>query len=198
MAKLLMIDNYDSFTYNLVDELKLLSHQVTVVRNSLSLATLKQLASEHDVVVISPGPSSPNEAGQCLALLEDEAMNVPILGICLGHQIICQSAGATITRAPQPVHGKATDMTHNSQACFETLPNPIRIARYHSLVAKDLPSSLAVIATSGEQVMAVYQANKNRLGLQFHPESILTTYGSLLLQRAVNFLLNSNFEGARR
>ena len=194
MARLLFIDNFDSFTYNLVDEFRCLNHQVTVIRNHVDIDDAERLALEHDAVIISPGPGNPQQAGICLSLVKRLAGNKPILGICLGHQLIVESFGGKVDRAPVPVHGKASLVNHNQSGCFANLPNPFNVGRYHSLIALDVPEGFEVTATvkdsEQELVMAVHHKEKKLLGFQFHPESVLTTQGSRLLEDSINMLLN--------
>ena len=190
MAQILMVDNFDSFTYNLVDEFCCLDHQVTVIRNQVPLETAIELAEQSDLVVVSPGPGTPSESGICHPLLASLRGKIPFLGICLGHQLIIEQAGGTIARAEQPVHGKASLMTHDATHCFQGLDNPLRVGRYHSLLATDVPDDFLVLAQTNQEVMSVYHPGDRLLGFQFHPESILTTQGSRLLKQAVAELLS--------
>ena len=189
---LLMIDNYDSFTWNLVQYLAELGAEVKVVRNDeYSVPELLAMQPEH--VVISPGPCTPNEAGVSLAAIQAFAGLVPILGVCLGHQSIGQAFGAAVVRAAQPMHGKTSAVYHHNQGVFSGLNNPLIATRYHSLVvaADSVPAELAVTAwTQTEQgeleaIMGLQHNTLNIEGVQFHPESILTEQGHALL---ANFL----------
>ena len=184
----LMIDNYDSFTYNLVQYLGELGAEVKVFRNDkLSLADIEKLAP--DYIVISPGPCTPNEAGISLDLVKRCAGHIPILGVCLGHQVIGQAFGGHIVRARQVMHGKVSMTYHNGQGLFSGFDNPFQTTRYHSLVIekKSLPACLEVTAWTQtndgerEEIMAVRHREQKLVGVQFHPESILTDYGHDLL-----------------
>ncbi len=191
MSKILFIDNFDSFSYNLVDEFESLGHELLVVRNQVELDTLIALAEQSDLLVISPGPGSPKNAGNCLALLDRVVGKLPVLGICLGHQLIIEQQGGRVEKAPLPVHGKSAQIQHNETHCFEGLANPFNVGRYHSLVAHEIPPSLEVLATVDSLVMSVFDQQKKLLGFQFHPESILTIEGSRLLANSIELLLQS-------
>ena len=184
---LLMIDNYDSFTYNLVQYLGELGAEVRVFRND-ALSVDEALALEPERVVISPGPCTPNEAGISLALVAACAGRVPVLGVCLGHQAIGQVFGGRVVRAPRVMHGKTSPIRHDGRTVFRGLPNPFLATRYHSLVVarEGMPSCLEVSAwTDDGIVMGLRHRELPLEGVQFHPESILTSAGKQLLQ---NFL----------
>ena len=189
---LLMIDNYDSFTYNLVQYFAQLQAEVKVIRNDeLSIAEIERLQPKW--IVVSPGPCTPNEAGVSLALIEQFAGRVPILGVCLGHQSIGQAFGGSIVRAKQVMHGKTSLVHHRGEGVFKDLNNPFTVTRYHSLVIEQqsLPDCLEVTAwTEDEQggldeIMGVRHKTLAIEGVQFHPESILSEHGHDLLN---NFL----------
>ncbi len=189
---LLIIDNYDSFTYNLYQYFCQLGAEVKVVRNDeIDLAGIEALNPTH--LVISPGPCTPNEAGISLAAIQHFAGKLPILGVCLGHQAMAQAFGATIVRAKQAMHGKTSPITHTDQSVFHGLNNPLTVTRYHSLVvqADTLPSEFMVTAwttTSDgkrDEIMGICHKELALEGVQFHPESILTQQGHKLL---ANFL----------
>ncbi len=189
---LLMIDNYDSFTYNLVQYLGELGEDVHVHRNdAVNVDALK--AMEPDRIVVSPGPCTPNEAGVSLAAIECFAGKVPILGVCLGHQSIGQAYGARIVHAKKIMHGKISMIHHNSQGVFAGLPSPFEATRYHSLViaADSLPDCLEVTAwtenENGEldEIMGVRHKTDRVEGVQFHPESILSQHGHDLLRNFI-------------
>ena len=189
---LLMIDNYDSFTYNLVQYFAELGSEVQVHRNdTISLEEIEALAPER--IVISPGPCTPNEAGISMAVIERFAGQLPILGVCLGHQSLGQVFGARVVRAKQVMHGKTSWVHHQHQGVFQGLANPLQATRYHSLVFEQssLPECFEVTAwTQDEQgqideIMGVRHKSLPLEGVQFHPESILTQHGHELLK---NFL----------
>ena len=187
---ILMIDNYDSFTYNLVQYLGELGAEVETVRNdAVGIEDIKGLRPEG--IVISPGPCTPNEAGICLEVVDRLASAYPILGVCLGHQCIGQAFGAKVVRADRIMHGKTSMIYHRSQGVFAGLPQPFEATRYHSLVLDpdSIPPTLSVLAWTefegGHEIMGVKHRDLNVQGVQFHPESILTTSGHDLLR---NFL----------
>ncbi|MBL6687940.1 MAG: aminodeoxychorismate/anthranilate synthase component II [Pseudomonadales bacterium] len=191
---LLMIDNYDSFTYNIVQYLFELGAEVEVARNDqITLDDIAVLAPNQ--IVISPGPCTPNEAGISLAVIDRFAGQIPILGICLGHQSIAQAYGGDIIRAETVMHGKTSKIHHTGQGVFSGLPSPFVATRYHSLVmAKaSLPDTLEITAWTEhengelEAVMGIRHKTQSVEGVQFHPESILTEHGHALLE---NFLTN--------
>ena len=184
---LLMIDNYDSFTYNLVQYLGELGEEVVVYRNDqISLEQIAELAPER--IVISPGPCTPNEAGISVDVIRELGGRIPLLGVCLGHQSIGQAYGGRIVHAKQVMHGKTSLIHHAGKGLFEGLPNPIQVTRYHSLVveAETLPECLEITAwTDDDEIMGLRHRELAVVGVQFHPESILTQYGHELLK---NFL----------
>jgi anthranilate synthase component 2 len=184
---LLMIDNYDSFTYNLVQYLGELGQDVLVYRNDeIDLAKVAALKPDH--IVISPGPCTPNEAGISVPLIKEFAGKIPLLGVCLGHQSIGQAFGGNIVHAKQLMHGKTSLIYHNDVGVFKGLPNPYTATRYHSLVIEkeSLPDCLEITAwTEDGEIMGVRHKTLAVEGVQFHPESILTEYGHELLN---NFL----------
>ena len=181
---ILLIDNYDSFSYNLYQLVGSINPDIKVIRNDeMSVEEIKKLNPSH--IIISPGPGTPSEAG----IIEDlvKEIDIPLLGVCLGHQAICEAYGAKIIRAPEIVHGKK-DLINIDNHChlFNGLNEKIIAARYHSLIASDLPDSLKVIATTKDGiVMGVKHESKKIYGIQFHPESILTPVGKIILK---NFL----------
>ena len=178
----LLIDNLDSFSFNLVDSFERLGADVRVLRNSIGASAAFDLAlAQGALIVLSPGPGAPEGAGCCLELVSLAKGKVPLLGICLGHQAIVAEAGGQVVRAPEPVHGKACPVDHDGTGPFAGLPAPLKVARYHSLATVDVPARLRVIATCGEVVMAVSDPDARQVGLQFHPESILTPVGDLIL-----------------
>ena len=184
---LLMIDNYDSFTYNLVQYLGELGEEVKVVRNdAIDLNGIAALAPTR--IVISPGPCTPREAGVSVSLIREFAGKLPILGVCLGHQAIGEAFGASIVHAGRVMHGKTSDIRHTSIGVFGGLPSPFRATRYHSLAIEraSLPECLEVTAESEDgEIMGVRHRQFALEGVQFHPESILSEHGHALLK---NFL----------
>jgi anthranilate synthase component 2 len=183
----LMIDNYDSFTFNLVQYLGELGAQVRVVRNDeLEVPQIEALAPSH--VVLSPGPCTPNEAGVTLAALERLAGRVPILGVCLGHQAIGQAFGGKVVRAKQVMHGKVSRIGHDGQGVFKSLPQEFVATRYHSLVVEraSLPACLEVSAESEDgEIMGLRHRSLPVEGVQFHPEALLTEHGHRLLENFI-------------
>ncbi|MDB5373781.1 MAG: Anthranilate synthase component 2 [Belnapia sp.] len=185
---ILLIDNYDSFTFNLYHFLGDLGVEVEVRRND-RITSQEALAMRPDGIVLSPGPCTPNEAGICLPLIGAAASaGMPLLGVCLGHQAIGQAFGGTVIRAPQPVHGKVWDVHHRGTDVFAGLPDPFRATRYHSLVVRrsDLPEVLEATAwTEDGLIMGLAHRSLPIWGVQFHPESIASQHGHDLLR---NFL----------
>jgi anthranilate synthase/aminodeoxychorismate synthase-like glutamine amidotransferase len=184
---LLVIDNYDSFTYNLVQYLGELGQEVRVVRNDeIPAAAIAGLGPSH--IVISPGPCTPNEAGISLDVIKTYAGKIPILGVCLGHQSIGQAFGGKIVRAARVMHGKTSQIHHDGKGVFSGLPNPFEATRYHSLLIEraSVPDALEVTArTSEDEIMAVRHRTLPVEGVQFHPESFLTTAGKDLLRNFI-------------
>ena len=188
-----LLDNVDSFTYNLVDELRAMNLHIIVYRNTVNADVLidKMAAqAEHGPVLLmlSPGPGAPHEAGCMPELLKRVAGIYPVLGICLGHQAIVAHYGGEIGRAEAVMHGKSSPVSHNGKAMFENMPQPLPVARYHSLVALTLPDCLVPCAQFEDIVMAVHHPDDRMLGFQFHPESILTADGSQLLLQSIHYL----------
>jgi anthranilate synthase/aminodeoxychorismate synthase-like glutamine amidotransferase len=187
LARVLVIDNYDSFTWNLVQALEVLGAACDVRPNdTIDLGAAMDLALASDAVMISPGPCSPNEAGVSLALIEELAGKKPLLGVCLGHQAIAQIAGGNVVRAKLPMHGKTSAIRHDGRTIFAGLPEPFVATRYHSLIVErsSLPAELEVSAWTDEgEIMGLRHRTMPIEGVQFHPESILTTHGNELLAR---------------
>ena len=190
---ILLIDNYDSFTYNVYQAVANLGHPLQVVRNDrISLADIS--VANYDAIIISPGPGTPDDAGLSKQIVREFAGKLPILGICLGHQVIGEVFGGNVVRAPQPVHGKTTEVAHQGDGLYTDLPQPFTAGRYHSLIVEEasLPECLEVTARNEENlVMGLRHRQFNVQGVQFHPESILTPVGNKLL---ANFL--SSIEAA--
>jgi len=180
---ILVIDNYDSFTYNLVQYLGELGGKPEVVRNDQT--TVEAIAKQApERIVISPGPKTPSEAGICLEVIKAFSGRIPILGVCLGHQAIGQAFGGEVIRAPELMHGKTSEIEHDGKTIFEGLPNPFPATRYHSLIVerKTLPDCLEISAiTFGGLIMGLRHKEMKVEGVQFHPESVLTQAGKQLL-----------------
>ncbi len=184
---ILLIDNYDSFVWNLARYVSELGHTRIVVRNdATSLEDIAALAPSH--IIVSPGPCTPTEAGISNAVITGFGPRVPILGVCLGHQCIGQALGGRVDRARRPMHGKTSRIRHDGSGVFEGLPDPLQVARYHSLIVEDedLPAALRVTARSEDgEIMALAHRDWPLVGVQFHPEAVLTEHGHQLMK---NFL----------
>ncbi len=179
--RILLLDNYDSFTYNLYDYLMQLGTEVEVFRNDmLQVETIKQRG--YTAIVLSPGPKRPVNAGVLMELLDHYHQELPILGICLGHQAIGEYFGAQLKKANRPMHGKTSNITHDNLGIFEGLPHPMQVMRYHSLILEQLPNCLQATAYSPTgEIMALKHQEYPLWGVQFHPESILSPNGLSLL-----------------
>ena len=187
MQRVTLIDNYDSFTFNLVHYLGELGAEVSVWRND-EITVADTLASRPDAIVLSPGPCTPNEAGVCLDLVRSASETTPMLGVCLGHQAIGQAFGGDIVRAPAPMHGKVSRISHQARGLFRGLNGPFQATRYHSLIIEraSTPSELEITAESDDGlVMGVEHRDSQVFGVQFHPESIASEHGRQILR---NFL----------
>ena len=185
-TKILVVDNYDSFTWNLVHLIGPLCGSIDVVRNDrITIPEIRERAP--DAVVLSPGPCSPNEAGICLDVVRDLAAEIPIFGVCLGLQAIGQAFGGDVVRAPAPMHGKVSSIEHRASGIFRGLNGPFDATRYHSLVVErmNFPEALAVTAEADGLIMGLQHTRLPVHGVQFHPESILSHHGSQILR---NFL----------
>jgi len=185
---ILMVDNYDSFTYNLVQYLGQLGEELIVKRNDeITIKEIEEL--NPDFLMISPGPCSPNEAGISMEAIEYFAGKIPIFGVCLGHQSIAQVFGGNVVRAERLMHGKTSEIFHDGKTIFANLPNPFTATRYHSLIVKKetLPDCFEISAwTAAEEIMAIRHKMLPIEGVQFHPESIMTKHGLDLLQNFIN------------
>lgn len=192
MANILFVDNFDSFTYNLVDQFRTLGHQVTIYRNHITAQAIEHAITQLDnpLLVLSPGPGAPSAAGCMPELLQRLKGKVPIIGICLGHQAIVEAYGGTVAGAGDIVHGKVSMMEHQHHAIYAQLPSSMAIARYHSLVATQVPDCLTITAKVDGLVMSVVHEQDKICGFQFHPESIMTTYGATLLANAIDWALS--------
>lgn len=185
---ILLIDNYDSFTYNLYQYIGIFNDDIKVVRNDkITIEEIKALAPER--IVLSPGPKSPKEAGICIDAVREFYDKIPILGICLGHQSIGEAFGATVSYAKKIFHGKQSEITHTGDSVFTGIDSPIKVARYHSLAVKKegLPDCLRILAeTDDGEIMAMRHKEYPVVGLQFHPESIYTEHGKRMLENFIN------------
>jgi anthranilate synthase component 2 len=183
---IVLIDNYDSFTFNLVHYFGGLGAEVVVHRND-KITVEDVVAGGPAAIVLSPGPCTPNEAGICLGLVQRAAASIPILGVCLGHQAIGQAFGGKVVRAPVPIHGKVSEMKHQGQGIFRGINGPFKATRYHSLVVEraSMPRDLTVSAETDDLVMGLQHKTLPVHGVQFHPESIASEHGHLILK---NFL----------
>ncbi len=195
-ARVLLIDNYDSFVFNLARYLQELGVETDVCRND-SISVAEILDNAPDAIVLSPGPCTPDEAGICVDLIREVRGKIPILGVCLGHQSIGAALGGKVLRAPEPVHGRCSQIEHDGTGLFVGCPNPLPVARYHSLIVdrESLPTSLRVTAQTADGViMALEHDSWPLFGVQFHPESILTQRGHRIL---ANFLHSSGIDCSR-
>lgn len=189
--KIYFLDNFDSFSYNLVDELSMLGCQLVVYRNNISAQSIFDKMCQETVpvlLVLSPGPGAPSDAGCLMELIELCKGRFPMLGICLGQQALTQSYGGVIGHAGETVHGKSSIITLTEHPVFAGMGDKMPVARYHSLMATKVPDEVEVIASYETIPMAIYHQQDNALGYQFHPESILTPNGALLLQQSIEFL----------
>lgn len=185
---ILMIDNYDSFTYNIVQYLGELGEEIEVFRNDQ--ITVEEIEAKKPLaIVISPGPCTPNEAGISLETIAYFAGKIPMLGICLGHQSIGQAFGGDVIRAEKIMHGKTSEVNHDGKRLFQNIPSPLTVTRYHSLIVKreSLPDCLEITAeTEDQEIMGIRHREYFIEGVQFHPESIKTDYGKLMIRNFVN------------
>lgn len=182
--KILMIDNYDSFTYNLVHYIEEIGSKVTIRRNDE--VTIKDIVKLNpDLIFISPGPCTPNEAGISVDLIKDISGKIPIFGVCLGHQSIGYAFGAKIVKAKKLLHGKTSDIYHNNMGIYKGIPSPFKATRYHSLIIdkKTLPKNFSITSkTKDGIIMGIKHKNLDIEGVQFHPESILTVHGKKIIK----------------
>ncbi len=198
-TKIILIDNFDSFTYNLVDQFRSDGNEVSVFRNNVSVPVVENILakSPESVLVFSPGPGHPRDAGCMPELIQNQRGKTPMIGICLGHQAIIEAYGGQIGNANEVFHGKPSLIQHTSTAMFAGLPCPLQVARYHSLAGTKIPKSLKVIAELNGTIMAVLHEVDRVCGFQFHPESIMTPQGITLLQNTLSWArnqLNQNAE----
>jgi anthranilate synthase component II len=188
---ILFLDNFDSFSYSLADEFLRVGSRVEVWRNDASLEKLTARLESHDLLVVSPGPGRPEDAGVLLPLLVQAAGRCPVFGVCLGHQALAAAFGGSVGRAPRLKHGKSGEVRHHSQGIFAGLTEPFVAGRYHSLAVTRIPSGFRMIAwvdENGRQIpMAMEDTRRRLLGVQFHPESVLTRDGSRLIERVLTW-----------
>ncbi|MXP50940.1 glutamine amidotransferase-related protein [Pantoea sp. SoEX] len=191
MANIMLIDNIDSFTYNFVEQLRIFKHHVCVYRNNIPTGFLIHNIknSNIQVLIISAGPGLPKDAGCIIELIRISCGHIPIIGICLGHQAIIEFYGGKVCQSGEILHGKTSLIEHDNKAMFKNIGNPMLVARYHSLIGNDIPISLTVNAKYRNMVMAVRHNIDRICGFQFHPESILTPEGSLLIKQTINWVL---------
>ncbi len=188
---ILVVDNFDSFTYNLVDYLRQLGQHINVKRNNSPLSEI--LSEEYKGVVLSPGPGIPKNAGQLMKIVDHYIGNVPLLGICLGHQAIGEYYNAKLIKAKKPMHGKISEVIHKNDPLFYKIPQRFNVVRYHSLIFNDLPDQLKIIATTRDgEIMALKHKSLLAYGVQFHPEAILTEFGLQILKNWINLLGSSD------
>ena len=186
--RVVVVDNFDSFTFNLVDEFARRGCEVEVWRNTVGadhVLSRAESAAGRSLIVLSPGPGTPVEAGCCVDVCRRAAGRVPVLGVCLGHQALVEAFGGTVEGAETIVHGRSSAVRHEGDRLFDGIPAPFVVGRYHSLAAHEVPDDLRAIATTGRIVMAVRHRRHALLGVQFHPESVLTPDGGRLLENVL-------------
>lgn len=191
---ILFIDNFDSFTFNLVDEFEKRNCKIIVYRNDVSMKKIDEVIKEKKIslIVVSPGPSSPKEAGNSINIIKKYAGVVPIFGVCLGHQCIIEAFGGIVSNAKEIIHGKPFFVEHDKKTIYKKLDNPFRVGRYHSLAGIKIPSCLEISSkTLDGEVMGVRHKNFILEGVQFHPESILTTVGGKIIENIIE-ICNQN------
>jgi anthranilate synthase/aminodeoxychorismate synthase-like glutamine amidotransferase len=183
---ILVFDNYDSFTYNLVDYFGQIGVSTEVIRNDFPLVEIN--FNKYSGIVLSPGPEKPRDAGNLMKVVEHQIGKRPMLGICLGHQAIGQYLGAKLVKANYPMHGKLSEIRTEEGVLFKNLPSSFNVVRYHSLVLQDLPKSLKAVALAKHQELMAFENNELKVaGIQFHPEAILTEYGLEILKNWLSF-----------
>ncbi|KAF0707076.1 anthranilate synthase component II (plasmid) [Buchnera aphidicola (Aphis craccivora)] len=189
MSNILLLDNLDSFTYNLVEQLRNKNNNVLIYRNTVAIKIILNSIKKmiNPILMLSPGPSTPQNAGCMLNLINEVKGKIPIVGICLGHQAIVEAYGGVIGYAGEIFHGKASLINHDGLEMFEGLPQPLPVARYHSLICNKIPKNFIINSYFNNMIMSVRNNLDYVCGFQFHPESILTTSGALLLQKIINW-----------
>jgi anthranilate synthase component 2 len=196
---IILIDNYDSFTFNLFHYISGLGAKVVVHRND-KIAPDAVMAADPDAIVLSPGPCTPKDAGICIDLIDRAASTIPIMGVCLGHQAIGEAFGGTVVRAPMPVHGKLSEVNHQGAGVFRGINGAFKATRYHSLIVdrETLPDDLAVTAETDRLIMGLSHATLPVHGVQFHPESIASEHGHLILKNFLDLAEAWNAKTGRR
>jgi anthranilate synthase/aminodeoxychorismate synthase-like glutamine amidotransferase len=190
---ILLIDNHDSFTFNLVECFRLMGKSVKVVRNDIAAGDALELAQGREaMIVLSPGPGEPQDAGCLIELIGKAKGKVPTFGVCLGHQAIVHEAGGKVSRASETVHGKSWVLHHDGMGAFAAVPNPLRVGRYHSLCTKQVPERFTVHAWIDDMAMALSDRSAKQYAVQFHPESVLTPRGDTLLKAIIDDLSASS------
>jgi len=192
---ILMIDNFDSFTFNLVDEFEKRNCRVFVYRNNISLDNFKKIVEEikPSLIVISPGPSTPKDAGISIDVIKNYSGKIPIFGVCLGHQAIIEAFGGIVDKAPEVFHGKPSKINHNKKNIYKNLSSPMQVARYHSLCGLKIPAVLEITSRTGKGIVMGVRHKKFFVeGVQFHPESILTPEGGLMIENLLEELKHRN------
>jgi anthranilate synthase/aminodeoxychorismate synthase-like glutamine amidotransferase len=189
MADILLLDNLDSFTYNLVEQLRNKNNNVLIYRNNVDIKIILNSINKikNPILMLSPGPSTPKNAGCMLNLINEVKGKIPIVGICLGHQAIVEAYGGIIGYAGEIFHGRASLINHDGLEMFEGLPQPLPVARYHSLICNKIPKNFIINSYFNDMIMSVRNNLDYVCGFQFHPESILTTSGALLLEKIIDW-----------
>jgi len=194
----LFIDNFDSFVFNLVDEFERYGCAVDVWRNDIPVDKALALASAMPaprLVVLSPGPGTPASAGNNLEIIKSAPADLPVFGVCLGYQAMVEALGGTVGRAPEIVHGKPSLIAHDATGIFQGLPSPMTAGRYHSLMGAVIPEAFRVTARFGDIVMGIEHRERKVAGVQFHPESILTPYGGLMIKNVIRWAGQGDGDG---
>lgn len=193
MSNIILLDNIDSFTYNLVDQLRTNNHQVLIYTNRLPISIIMNsiIKITNPILMLSPGPGTPDNAGCMMNLIEKFKGQIPIIGICLGYQAIIQSYGGHISQSTEIFHGRSSLIYHDQLAMFANIPNPLLVGRYHSLIGTNIPNTLKINAYYNETTAMAVRHDQDRIcGFQFHPESILTTYGTKLIHQTITWATN--------
>lgn len=195
MVNVILLDNFDSFTYNLVDQLRYYKYQVWIYTNQVPISIIinKLLNTINPVLMLSPGPGKPKNSGCMMHLIQNLRGNIPIIGICLGYQAIIESYGGHISQSSEIFHGRSSLIYHDTLAMFSNIPNPVLVGRYHSLIGVDIPANLQINAYYNSVIAMAVRNDYDRVcGFQFHPESILTTYGTQLIHQTIEWALKFN------